>query len=164
MNIKTDITRQDYYEYVKFHFFKSYLKRIIISGAFALLAILYYINKDEFSLSGTISFSLAFILFYALTIYIGLSKTKKLPEKDGTILGVKDYEFGEETITFKTPKSEGSFDWSIIKKMEESPSSIYLYTDTEMAFVIPKRSFINKLETEDFKTLVKQKLNIVKYK
>jgi hypothetical protein len=45
--------------------------------------------------------------------------------------------------------------------MEESPSSIYLYTDAEMAFVIPKRTFINKLEIEDFKTLVKQKLNVV---
>lgn len=88
-----------------------------------------------------------------------LNKTKSIPDNDGTILGQKEMEFAENKIVYKTANSEGSSDWTTIKKLEESSKAFYLYMDTNMAMLVPKRVFKDKSDEETFKTLVRQKIN-----
>ena len=64
-----------------------------------------------------------------------------------------------DKITFKTTNSEGSSDWKTKKKLEESSKAFYLYMDTNMAMLVPKRVFKDKSDEDAFKILVRQKIN-----
>jgi len=159
MKVTIDISRQDYAEFNKFHFFRTKLKKTIIVGILSVIFLQLLLNLEQFELTATIISSVAFVLLYVFGIYRSLNKTRSIPENDGTILGQKTIEFAEDKIAYKTSNSEGSYNWSTIKKLEESSKAFYLYMDTNVAMLVPKRVFKNKLDEEKFKTLVGQKIN-----
>ena len=159
MKLTIDISRQDYADFNKFHFFKTKLKRTVITGALTVIILQLFLNREQFNLTATIVSSVVCVLVYVFAISRSLNKTKSIPDNDGTILGQKEMEFAEDKIIYKTANSEGSSDWTTIKKLEESSKAFYLYMDTNMAMLVPKRVFKDKSDEETFKTLVRQKIN-----
>lgn len=159
MKLTIDISRQDYADFNKFHFFKTKLKRTVITGALTVIILQLFLNREQFDLTATIISSVFCVLVYVFAINRSLNKTKSIPDNGGTILGQKEIEFAEDKIFYKTANSEGISDWTTIKKLEESTNAFYLYMDTNMAMLVPKRVFKNKSDEETFKTLVRQKLN-----
>lgn len=159
MKLTIDISRQDYADFNKFHFLKTKLKRTLITGALTVIILQLFLNREQFDLTATIISSVACILVYVFAINRSLNKTKSIPDNDGTILGQKEMEFAEDKIIYKTANSEGSSDWTTIKKLEESSKAFYLYMDTNMAMLVPKRVFKDKSDEEIFKTLIRQKIN-----
>lgn len=69
------------------------------------------------------------------------------------------YEFSEENISFSDKDSDGRFQWNAIKSFEEDRKAFYLYIDTIMALMIPKRYFVDKSEEQAFRKYVQSKLN-----
>ena len=70
------------------------------------------------------------------------------------------YEFSEEYISFRDKDSDGRFQWNAIKSLEEDSKAFYLYLDTIMALLIPKRYFVDKSEEQAFRNYVQSKLNV----
>lgn len=159
MKLTIDISRQDYADFNRFHFFKTKLKKTVITGALTVIIMQLFFNREQFDLTATIITSGVCVLFYVFVINRSLNKTKNIPDNDGTILGQKEIEFAEDKIIYKTANSEGTSDWTAIKKLEESSGAFYLYMDTNMAMLVPKRVFKDKSDEEIFKTLVMQKTN-----
>ena len=159
MKLTIDISRQDYADFNKFHFIKTKLKRTVITGVLTIIILQLFLNREQFNLTATIFSSVVCVLVYLFAINRSLKKTKSIPNNDGTILGQKELEFSKDKIIYKTANSEGKSAWTTIKKLEESSKAFYLYMDTNMAMLVPKRVFKDKSEEETFKTLVRQKIN-----
>lgn len=159
MKLTFDISRQDYADFNKFHFLKTKLKRTVITGVLTVVLLQFFLNREQFDLTATIISSIVCVLFYFFAINRSLIKTKNVPENNGTILGQKEIEFTEDKIIYKTANSEGSCAWSTIKKLEESSKAFYLYMDSNLAILLPKRVFKDFSEEETFKKLVRQKIN-----
>lgn len=159
MKLKIDISRQDYADFNKFHFLKTKLKRTVITGVLTLTILQLFLNREQFNLTATIVSSVVSVLVYLFVINRSLKKTKSIPDNEGTILGQKEMEFADDKIFYKTANSEGNSAWTTIKKLEESSKAFYLYMDTNMAMLVPKRAFKDKSEEDTFKTFVRQKIN-----
>jgi hypothetical protein len=159
MKLTTDISRQDYADFNKFHFIKTKLKRTVITGVLTVIILQVFLNREQFDLTATIFSSTICVLVYVWAINRSLNKTKSIPDNDGTILGRKELEFSEDKIIYKTEHSEGSSAWTTIKKLEESSKAFYLYMDANMAMLVPKSVFKDKSDEDEFKTLVRRKIN-----
>lgn len=163
MKLIYDITRQDYADFNKFHFFSTQFKKRVILLLLLLVILQLALNFEEFDIKMTLFSSIIAILVYYFVILIVLKRTKNIPDNAGAILGQKELEFTEDRISFKTANSEGSSEWRTMKKLEESSTAFYLYMDTNMAMMVPKRAFDNKSNEDEFRELVLRKINSVKH-
>jgi hypothetical protein len=162
MKLSIDITREDYADFNKFHFKQTRLKRTIMIGVLAIIITQMIVNGEGFDLTATIISTIVGIGLYSFLIYRSLTKTKNIPDSNGSILGEKEIEFAEDKIFYKTSNSEGSSDWSVVKELKESKGAFYLYMDANMAMLVPKRSFKDDNETGRFRSLVAGKLKMHK--
>ncbi|MFI5218853.1 MAG: YcxB family protein [Bacteroidia bacterium] len=159
MRLQIDITRQDYSDFNKFHFRQTKMKRTIIIGMLTVIIVQLFLNREQFDLIATIISTIVCIVVYVFMINRSLNKTKNIPDNNGTILGEKEIDFTDDKIIYKTRDSQGSSNWNTIKNLKESPKAFYLYMDTNMAMLIPKRVFKDTNETEEFRKLVNRKIN-----
>ena len=162
MKIEIDITRQDYLNFNLYHFRKRNLLRTSIIGLIGLLILQYSINKEKqsVSISGIVISSILYIFIFAVIMYLSLARSKSIPRDNGSFLGKKVYEFSEEYISFSDKDSDGRFQWQAIKSLEEDSKGFYLYLDTMMALLIPKRYFAGKADEKAFRNYVQSKLNV----
>ena len=159
MKLIVNITREDYSDFNKFHFLKTRLNRTIIIGLLTVIILQYLLNRPEFNLIATVISTIACIVIYIFMIYRSLNRTKNIPDSDGTILGQKEMEFKDDRIIYSTKNSQGTCEWASIKSLKENSTAFYLYMDTNMAMLIPKRSFISNQEQENFRKLIRQKIS-----
>src|SRR5690606_12455625 len=161
MKIEIEITRQDFMNFNLYHFRTKSLVRTSIIGLAGLLILQYSINKDEENMSiMTVGItSIFYILIFAAIMYFSLARSKSVPKENGSFLGKKVYEFSEESISFSDKDSDGRLHWQAIKSFEEDSKGFYLYLDTIMAVLIPKRYFADKTEEKTFRDFVQSKLN-----
>ncbi len=160
MKLVVDITREDYADFAKHHFMKNGLRKSIIMYSIAYIIIqLYFLINYGINLFAIIFSTVIFWLTCFLLIYFRLKSTKKIPLKDGSFLSDTEYIFLEEKILYKSKDSEGSLNWSIIKRFDNGKKAFYLYTDSLIAYVIPKRVFQNEEEMIVFRNLVERKIN-----
>ena len=161
MKLLIEITREDYSEFNKFHFIQTKLKKTIIFGLLTVIILQLFLNRDRFDLTATIISTFIAAIFYAFVIIRSLNKTKNIPDNNGAILGEKEIEFTESNISYKTKNSQGTSEWASIKNLKESPKAFYLYMDTNLAMLVPKKVFKDSSEMGEFKELVKRKINNV---
>lgn len=154
MKVTTNITREDYLDFNKFHFVKTRLKQTALIGVVTICIVEFVLNEDHFDLLSTIVSSVVAIALYSFIIYRSISRMKKLPSDNGSILGEKELEFTDEHIAYRTKNAQGTSDWSTITKVAESSRAFYLYMDTNMAIMVPKRAFTNEAELNQFKNIV----------
>jgi FtsH-binding integral membrane protein len=161
MSIKLnfEIQRQDYVDFNKHHFIKTKLKKTIITGALVLVVMHIVFSLDGYNLEAGIVASLVGILIYTLLILRSINSTKRIPKDDGAILGTKVLEFTEDGITHTDANSNGFSKWSAIKYLQQGSKAFYLYMDTNLAILIPKRCFKDMTEMDDFETFVTERLN-----
>ncbi|MBA2613318.1 MAG: YcxB family protein [Bacteroidetes bacterium] len=158
MKLSFDINRQDYADFNKFHFIKTQLKRRIFFGVLTIVALQFFLNKERFDLTATIISSLVCAVVYCFLIYRSLSSTKNIPQDNGTVLGHRDMEFSDINITCKAEKTSTVSDWNAIKKLENGKNYFYLYVDTNMAYIIPKRVFATVNEQDNFEQFILSKV------
>ncbi|WP_321310320.1 YcxB family protein [Marinifilum fragile] len=160
--MKTEITREDYLQFNKYFFYKNKLKRTFIIASISIILWVFILHIGEpFDLFEIvielIAFYLCWTLFVLILTQIGLQKIKKMPDKDGNILGVKTYLLEENGFREITDTSETLTKWCGIKKIQESQDYYYVFVDKIAAYIIPKRSFLNKNEEDEFIKILKEK-------
>jgi len=161
MKLEIEITRQDYADFNQFHFIKYRLKRSALIIAIVIIVMQVILNGSHFDLAGTVISTMAGLLVYFGIIYFSLKNTRKIPSAGGAILGKREMEFLEDTIKYKSETGEGSRIWSSIKRIEEGKNAYYLYLDTNMGLIIPKRFFGSEADQKDFVNLVKRKTKAI---
>ena len=159
MRLNVEITREDYADFVKFHFMKTGFKKTIFFYAFLLIVALYIINSHEFGWLKSSFFVLAYSILVYFIIIRWINKSKKIPQENGSFLSNTEYVFSDEKILYKSKDSEGSLNWSIIKRFDIGKKAFYLYTDSLIAYVIPKRVFQNDEEMKAFQNLVERNIH-----
>jgi hypothetical protein len=161
MNIKLsyEIGRQDYVDFNKYHYKKTKLKKTFITGGLVLVILQLGLSLQKFDLAATLISSTVFIILYFFLISRSLNKTKNIPKDDGSILGKKELEFSDAGISHLDKNSSGIINWAAVKSLQSSSKAIYLYTDTNMAIVIPKRTFSSATEIIELENYIKEKLN-----
>ena len=164
MKLAIEITRQDYYDYCKFYYFKTKLARFVITRI-ALLIVLEYLfygtDKKEFNLTTVCISSALYIGLYCIVLYRTLNKTRDIPKDDGTILGQKEFEFTEDEIISKSKNATSQIKWTAIKSLEETKKAFYLFLDTNMGIAIPKRFFQTEADQQACKEYIQERLTAV---
>ena len=165
MKIEIEITRDDYVSFNFYHFRKRKLLKTIISALIGLLIVQFAINinKSTVSVETILMITFLYVGIFSLLMYMNLVKTKEIPKDSGTFLGWKRYDFTDDYIFFQHKDSDGRFQWTVIKSVEEDKKAIYLYVDTIMAIVIPKRYFGDKMEAKTFIQYIQDKANLASH-
>lgn len=159
MTIEIDINRQDYSDFNKHHFVKTRLTRTIITGVLTIVILEWFLNKGTFDMTATVISATVCGLVYVFLIFRQLQNTKNIPKDDGTILGKKSLQFNDNEIICKAIDSTTDLKWTTVKSIDDGKSAFYLYLDTNMAIIVPKRHFTNDKEQKQFVDLVKTKIN-----
>lgn len=160
MRLNVEITREDYADFSKHHFMKNGFRKSIILYSISYIIIqLYFLVNYGINLFAIIFSTVIFWLTCFLLIHFRLKSTKKTPLKDGSFLSDTEYVFSDEKILYKSKDSEGSLNWSIIKRFDIGKKAFYLYTDSLIAYVIPKRVFQNDEEMKAFQNLVERNIH-----
>ncbi len=158
MKYTFDITRQDYADFNTYHFLKAHLKRTIFVGALAVVLIQYLFNRDNFDIVVASISTLFSVCLFVLIYYIMLSRTSRIPKDDGSILGSRYLEFGDNEITCNTSDSSSTIAWTKVKELGQGKKALYLYIDTNMAYIVPRRVFSSEQEMNAFIALVNSKI------
>lgn len=159
MTIKIDITREDYSDFNIHHFIKTRLVRTVFTGIATIILMEYLLNRDGFHLIATVVSVLVCLVIYVVLIVTQLRRTSNIPKDGGAILGVKILEFNEDSINCKASDSTTDFKWSLISCVDNGKKAIYLYLETNMAIIIPKRCFSTESEQIEFIGFVNKKIN-----
>lgn len=159
MNLKInfELQKQDYANFVKYQFVKTKLKNTILLGAFLLIAVLWFINKDQFNLTLSIITLIYFAIAFVFGTLRSLKKKKNLKD-DSELLGMINYEFTDDGVKCESRQSNSFSKWSMVKDIQESSSAFYLVNVANSAILIPKRCFATAEEADEFKQYVKTKI------
>lgn len=132
-------------------------------GIMGIFCLLFLINRDKSHVRYTdiLATVLIFIIFYSGLLYYNIQKNYRIPSENGSMLGDKEIDFRNDAIVYADKYSNGQYNWEAIKSMDENRKSFYLYIDTDMAIVVPKRFFVDKKHEQEFRELVQQKLSRV---
>lgn len=160
MKFTYSLTREDYYDFNKFYFIKKKLKSVIIIGIMMLCAFEFFLNLNKFKPWPTLISSLAWVTYYFFHYSHYLNSTKKIPVENGQFLTERTIDFTVDHIREVTSNWESTSSWEIVLKLEESPKSFYLFTDSMAAIFIPKRVFECKADENDFRDFVNKQINV----
>jgi hypothetical protein len=163
MKLQIEITRRDFLEFNEYHFLKFKLKTTVITSFIVLLGLLLILNNENFNLLKTIAGSLIYVLLFFSIIKINLWETFKTPNENGEILGEKEIEITEESIQYNSKNTQTKRNWYTILFFKESQGAFYLYTDSVLAIVIPKRYFKNENDMYEFRKIVNENIEINSY-
>ena len=101
--------------------------------------------------------SAVWILFYPKYFYGHIKRNVNKALNEGTnanLLGQHEFTFTEDGFIEKNRVGERHVNWSSIEKFEENDDYYFLYLSTMSAYILPKHSFRNKDQAEDFKQML----------
>src|SRR5579859_1201769 len=161
MVVTVTLTRRDYATALKaFASPKASLaKRILSLISIALLAYaLYSMNAT----SGNWLYGLAFVVpfvalvavffQYAVPAWVARSFVKKNPDKLGPIR----HEIGPDGTSYQSVHGDGRLAWTAFHRIRETPDFFLLYTQSNLAQIMPKRCFENKEDISRYREIVRQ--------
>ncbi|SMO70149.1 YcxB-like protein [Saccharicrinis carchari] len=163
MEIKTEITRNDFLEFNKHVMYGKRLRRhFLIATVFVIIWIVLLNIGEPFDLLKVISEAVIFFAIWSLLIFIfnqiSLYRIKRIPDSSGSILGEKTYLMEENGFKEISESSETLTSWEGLKEIQESKDYYFLFVDKIAAYIIPKRSFRNKMQEQDFIDAVNRKM------
>jgi len=153
--MKTEITREDFLQFNK-HMQSRINSRKPILFALSFLFLLVIIMNigepfDLFAIATEMLILLVLWTFvFVLFKQISLSRIKKMPKDKGAILGNREYLIEDKGFREISDSSETLTNWKGFKEIQESTDHYYLFVDKIAAYIIPKRSFSNIREEEEF--------------
>lgn len=107
-----------------------------------------------------------FVLFSAIWLIVifgfqkmQTEKVKRMPSKDGSILGKKTFIIEDNGLREITPSNETLVKWNGIEKLIEMDDYIFVFIDKIAAYVIPTRYFETENEKELFIRKMKENIN-----
>lgn len=86
----------------------------------------------------------------------------RLPAKGGTMLDNHNLKIDSEGVSAKGQVSEGSIRWSGVLDIIETKEYFFIFVDTAMGFIIPKRVFSSPADADQFLNTAKSFWKAVK--
>ncbi|WHI53094.1 YcxB family protein [Microbulbifer sp. MLAF003] len=137
---------------LKSHTWISILKILVVWLAIGLIfmsCVQFKAGKIELS-----PFILVIVISLAFLFYVALSRLLAVkigecftPNKDGIILGSKEYEITPEGIKETCQHGHSFYSWAVVEQVEEVNGAIYVFVDQALALIFTAES----LEKIDFK-------------
>ena len=160
MEIKSQLTREDFVEFNKYIFLKMKMKRSIIIALIFIIFWIVYLNLNQpFNLIVLLIELIVFFLFWAILIFtfyrLSFARVKKMPDENGEILSEKTYFFTDDGLKEISENNVSFTKWSGFKSIEENKKYIFLFVDKIAAYIIPKRVFKDSKEVTQFLEYVK---------
>lgn len=157
MQIKVDINRLDYWNFNKYSIRKiPSLRRNFILNMIAL-PILVFIGFLFLRILFQMSFPLVLIVSIVggiigdlLLLYMMKLQIMKLPEDKEGLLGEHIIEISEEGIRESTSVNTGFNIWNGVHGIDQDKDYIYIFLDSMLAHIIPKKSFQSMVEANEF--------------
>lgn len=167
MEITIEVNRNDFKKFNNYIFSKSKIFKIFKYGP-AILLVLYVLLtniKNDYShpviMIGTqIVFMLIiyFVIMLLLKPFQGIL-VKRIPKEDGGALGEHKFRISDEGLWESTEYNESLFKWSGIKSIVSNKKYIFIFIDTHMGHIIPKRYFDSEEDCSLFLETLKSKIN-----
>jgi len=126
----------------------------LYAGLFFLL--LFYLMGNDLMLNW-IDFLAGFIAGTLLLLMV-LNEQKKIlePKENGFVFGPTVYEFSNEGIRIKKEDNESFTRWDTVEKVFDAKEYFYIFIDHNLAYIIPKRTFISSDKLQEFVVLLNQ--------
>ncbi len=159
--IKANVTREDYADFNTHLFIKRNLKKYIVLSIVMSLALPFLITSK--STPDYFDFMLAFIVYnlvFWLLMYNRLRKTKNIPMEGSPALGERKYIISDSEFICENEMVFSKIRWDGIKSVDISKKAIYLFVDTNQAFIIPRRTFSDLIAENEFVELINRKVKM----
>jgi len=126
----------------------------LYAGLFFLL--LFYLMGNDLMLNW-VDFLAGFIAGTLLLLMV-LNEQKKIlePKENGFVFGPTVYEFSNEGIRIKKEDNESFTRWDTVEKVFDAKEYFYIFIDHNLAYIIPKRTFISSEKLQEFVVLLNQ--------
>ena len=175
------ITDQEFQEYTKNFYKKTLFKRywvylliigvIIFSNVYNRMAqttthIRHSVAQDSEPdlISPLINWLILIAILVGLWYFLVKAFTgKQLIKKQDRdiILGERTLTVDTEQVQSTTPTASTTYQWSAIKRWEQTTNLYLLYITSNAALILPKRVFKSEIEQEKFESLLKTKIQIL---
>ena len=126
----------------------------LYAGLFFVL--LFYLLGNDLMLNW-VDFVTGFIVGTLLLLMV-LNEQKKIlqPKENGFVFGPTVYEFSDEGIKIKKEDNESFTRWNTVEKVFDAKEYFYIFIDHNLAYIIPKRTFISPEKLQEFVLLLNQ--------
>lgn len=162
MNIKTNITQDDYTAFVK-HVARSVstpssdkVVRMIIALAFGLGAgvVMSLLNLSIHSSHWAAMLCGAFAGAFLLMVIIGELTRRQMnrlkPDDDGFVIGSQNVSLEDEGIRQRSGRHQALFQWTLIRAVAITDQHVFVMVDRIAGIILPKRAFASDADREAF--------------
>lgn len=94
----------------------------------------------------------------ALLLLMVLNEQKKIlePKENGFVFGPTVYEFTDERISIKKDNNESFTKGDTVERVFDAKEYFYIFIDHNLAYIIPKRTFLSSEKLQEFVSLLNQ--------
>ncbi len=126
----------------------------LYAGLFFLL--LFYLLGSNLMLNW-IDFFAGFVAGTILVLMV-LNEQKKIlePKENGFVLGPTVYKFTDKGICIRKDNNESFTRWDTVEKVFDAKEYFYIFIDHNLAYIIPKRTFLSSEKLQEFVSLLNQ--------
>ena len=98
------------------------------------------------------------ILVGIILLLMVLNEQKKIlePKENGFVFGPTQYQFLEEGVKISKENSESFTKWEAVEKVYNAKDYFYIFIDYNLAYIIPKRSFLSPEKLNEFLSRLSQ--------
>jgi len=98
-------------------------------------------------------FIVAFVLFLRTELR---RQAKKTLQREPLLQEPVTWHFSDQEVTIDHPRAAGRHDWSVYKKVIETPNLFMLFPQDNLYNPIPKRAFANGEEMDRFREMIRE--------
>jgi hypothetical protein len=126
----------------------------LYAGLFFVL--LFYLLGNDLSLNW-IDFITGFAAGTILLLMVFNEQRKILePKENGFVFGPTVYEFTDEGIRIIKDNNESFTRWDTVEKVFDAKEYFYIFIDHNLAYIIPKRTFLSNEKMNEFVSILNQ--------
>lgn len=174
MQIQTNVSQEDFEAYL--HYVGALLSSetapgkqkfsylnfcfLIFFAAYSVFLLEFYGGENRSF--DWVSGGVAALPFLVLVIYFLVVSARQMrnymPLENGVVLGSHIYEVGESGISEQANNYSSFTEWGAVKSLAANQGHIYLFLDTSIAHIIPKGSFADQIEENEFVRFANRKI------
>ena len=149
MKITFNLTKEDYWNFTKYDLLNNSKVRKYFLILMSIIVVVTIIKDSPIIFKIGLT-AVEVILGYFVFMYILKKQTISFINNNKELLCDHTIEISEEGIK-ETTEEEEEFDyWKEIKSVEENKDYIFIFIDTDMTHIIPKRAFKDISESKKF--------------
>lgn len=170
MEVTFNLSKEDYLEFNMSHMkFSKYAKRAILVEKFGvpfIFLIIPFILKESISIPFFITISIGIVIFLLWIFFYDKFLHWKTVKNFNKLLLKEDHDciLGEQTIRLEklglihiSNGNRRRISWNALLGINETDKYIFIYANSTMAHIIPKRAFSTKVQLDKFIKILKSK-------